>query len=195
MSSDAPDPELEEYYSGITLPDDRVDAILLQGRSAAETRFWKRVALSSVVGLAAMVLVCGFLVVRLQRIETVEIAGKPAQQTKPIAQNENSFPSRLIAIRSHGDRCPGCNATGAVFVQLRQELRGQSIEFELVDLGMDNPEQTNRALESLGVEALLEARRHKHVLAFSDSSGEIHELDSNLDADELKRQISFLLDN
>ena len=67
MSSDSPDSEVREYYRSISLPERRVDAILSHGQSIAAARLWKRVAVSTSLGLVGMLVFCVFLLSRPQQ--------------------------------------------------------------------------------------------------------------------------------
>lgn len=199
MSSDSPDSEIRDFYNDASLPDERIDAILSQGRSVADARLWKRVAMTTSIGLASMVILCGFLLVRLQGLksDTNLVIEEPINASKPVAAIEAPSPApyRLIAVRSHGDRCPNCRTTGETFAELRQQFQGRPIEFMLVDFkNSENTDETNQKLDALNISKLLEGRRDKALLALADSKGAVHELDMSLGTEQLGTQIVGFLE-
>ena len=205
MNSDSPESEVRQFYADAELPGDRVDAILSHGHSVAAARLWKRVAMASTLGLVGMILVCVVLFVRL--LDDSRIAVAPADPlpdvTDESAEPANETPSgiappgqrfQLIAVRSHGDRCPRCRASSEVFAELKESLADENIEFTFIDLRRDAEHlgESQEKFESLNLNDLVEGR-DKALIAVADAAGNLHKLDASAGTDQLKRHISGLL--
>jgi hypothetical protein len=207
MSSDSPDSDIRKFYSDASLPEGRIDAILLQGRSIAEAQRWKRYALASSLGLVGMTVVCCVLLIRLQNsqgdpaVATEETTipddmSRIPEQISPETPEPRPEPTfRLVGVRSHGDRCGRCRAAAESFAVLRERFQGRSIEFLFFDLhNAENLAETDREMEALHLNALLEGRRDKALLALAGPTGEIQELDVNIGLEQLERQIAGYLE-
>ena len=205
MNSDSPESDVRQFYADAKLPEDRVDAILSHGHSVAAARLWKRVAMASTLGLVGMILVCVVLFVRL--LDDSRIAVVPADPLRDVteesAEPANEAPNgitparegfQLIAVRSHGYRCPHCRASSEVIAELKESFTDERIEFTFIDLRRDaeNLGESQQKFESLELNDLVEGR-DKALIAIADPTGNLHKLDASAGADQLKRHISGLL--
>ena len=205
MKSDSPESEVRQFYADATVPEDRVEAILSHGKSIAAERLWRRVAIASTFGFIGMIMVSSFLFVRLRDEATAAVA--PAEPGNPAAEQfaariderpDRISPStkrfQLIAVRSHGDRCPHCRASSEVFAGLRKSLADENIEFTFIDLRRDSEHlrQSQETFEALGLNDLVEGR-DKALVAIADPTGKLHKLDASEGIDRLESHIAGLL--
>ena len=208
MKSDSSESEIRQFYADATLPEDRIDAILSHGHSVASARLWKQVAVASGLAFTGMTLVCMVLFIRLQDQSRIAVA---PVELRPAVAEETAAPSndgtgviasdgqrkrqrfQLIGVRSHGDRCPHCQASGEVFAKLKESFSNEPIEFTFIDLRRDSEslEESQQTFDSLELDGLVEGR-DKALIAVADPAGGLHKLDAGLGADQLKRQIETL---
>ena len=101
---------------------------------------------------------------------------------------------QLIAVRSHGDRCPHCRTSSEKFAELKESFGEERIDFTFIDLRRDseNLGESQQKFESLELNELVEGR-DKALIAIADPTGNLHKLDASDGTDQLKRHISGLL--
>lgn len=206
MSSDPFESEVRQFYADATLSEDRVDAILAHGQSVAAARFWKRSAIAAGIGMAAMLLLCISLALRLQSDQPVaNLPAQPVPQTQPATPVPDGLPAaadqtdspryRLIAVRSHGDRCPHCRAAGHAFDQLEDTLAGQPIDFTFIDLrrNSDRLDESEQLFDSLDLNRLVADQRDKALIALAGPDGKLEPLDASLGPERLTQQVAAIL--
>ena len=137
--------ELIRYFSAQELSEEKVEAILatLQPRLAAKNR--RSVLLAA---LAVCLLLASFAILRYVGGDGSEHTdGKhvAAERGDPSRDGQSVSRYRFVAVRSHDDRCPGCQATGKMFADFRTHLSDRAIEFEQLELQKD--EQLESAMK------------------------------------------------
>lgn len=196
MNSQIHDSDVREFYQELGLPAERIDAILSSRELIKSARVWKRIAISSLVGLAAMTLTAIRLTLvergidqymtdvdevtgdassgRLSRTEDASAPGRAAASPEqPLVDLTEDPKFMLVAFRSHNDGCPDCRATGEVFVELQNSLEDAGVQFEQFQLG--SPEvrrQTEQRLAELQLMALVEGRSETAFLALTRRDGQ-----------------------
>ena len=193
MNSDSTESEIRSYYEKASLPQTRIDAMLQQGKAVASVLWWKRVAALSAAACLLATLTCCYLLVRLaQARESLQLANAETTVTPaPADTAEPEAEFQLVAIRHHGDGCPGCRAAGDTFQSLQHALAGAPIEFTLVDLSQESQHYADPRKSELV--SMTDDRRHKILIGLLPPTGELIELDIHQGVDSLQAEISQIV--
>lgn|GEM_PF-2494978 len=148
--------QLVEFYRQARLPEDRVEAILSAASLARSERRWRTRAIAVSIALVIVVGVCLWLFSQTTDLRqqlasqpqdgSNEEAARPEQQNNSqdevvetgrsgvqVAEDRAEAPAagfRLVAFRSHDDRCPHCRATGEMVARLQTEMADRPLEIE-----------------------------------------------------------------
>ncbi len=221
MTEVPPETEIRDYYQRVHLAEDRVDALLVAGDLVTAARRWKRLAIAACVGMAAMTLLAIGLyagrpgAVPEQRLsgpstlppgtsilaenaprmqsagEGVGVDGAEAVAQPPSATEQAPKRFRLVAFRSHDDRCPHCRATGRVYQDLARSLQDAPIEFEQFDLSKANSRsETDQRIEELQLTSLVSGRLETAFLALISTEGtQIHEFKPSMQSERIETRV------
>ena len=211
MTVELDESDVEQFYADAMIPDQRVDEILALGKVTADALRWKRIATALGIVAFGLTIACAVLLVRSRRttdegqlasaakttlIDPIEKIrpNQTAPEQEVLESAAGSLPKEdgfhLIAIRNHGDECPGCRNVGELFARLQNQLDDGGIDFTLIDLQSSMlSEHAKNEIERPEIRGLIETRRHKALIALQVPGGEIHELDGNAPPLELIRNI------
>lgn len=179
MNDQSIESEVRDYFERAQLSPERVNAICVASDLEQRARWWRRIAVASSCGMAAMTMLALTLFLSPpEATSTATTKETTATQTVVSSSPGDNLPTvnlpmhRLVAFRSHGDACPHCRATGEVYAELKKELANEEIEMEQFDLGQRDRDQINERLRQLKLMELVDGRIETAFLALVDKDGE-----------------------
>lgn len=211
MNSPNLENEIKDFYQHAELPSDTVESILDSGYYASMANRWQRVAIASMVGLAAMTLLCLSLflsksqttneVVNTFPKENIEVTQAVLDNDKKVVEKQDENPSkevadpnqiyRLIAVRSHDHSCPHCRETKKVYDELEQEMKEAPLQF--ADLQMNKPTAKD-AVSQLKIKPLVEGRSETAFLALTTLDGtKIREFKPSMGMKRIQKSIQSII--
>lgn len=216
MSKPSYESEIRNYYTEIELDPEQVERLLDAVPFAAAAKRWKRIALVTSVGLAAMLLLTVSLLFSnstsdLQQSNRVVNDKSDSEQnlivpdlTEPssIQTVQPEKPSitppveyRLVAFRSHDNQCPHCRATGQVFQELADSLDEPTVETQVFDLSDPAARaETQERIRDWQLNSLIVGRSETAFIALTDAKGRtIQEFKPSQGTGGILKQIRTLL--
>lgn len=174
--------DVVDFYKNAELDDAHVDAILASGQHVVSARRWKRIAIASMVALAAtLVVVVGVLSRNADapHQNDQQQAARPDEGVnavvRPSAEVEQPATTyRLAAFRSHNDQCPHCRATGELYQTLSDRFADASIEFEKFELqDRARLDDTNAKIKARGLGELVEGKQETAFAVLLSPTGKV----------------------
>lgn len=208
MSSQDLESEVREFYNSVSLSEDRMAALLDASDFATQATRWKRTAIASSVGMAAMALLAFGLYmnrpadVRPQVADTkgiiptavIEVPESDVAEVAPLDASGNTK-YRLVAFRSHGEGCPRCKATGQVYAELTTLLRDEPIVLEQFDLSrIEKREEIDQRIRELRLTSFIDGRIETAFLALVNSDGSsVQEFKPSMTADRIAQRVRDIM--
>lgn len=188
---------LRDHYFSQSLPEEKVAAIVEARSLTRDVQRWQRIAIATSVGLAAMTVVAVSLFLQRETKQGM-IADQPRDKRNRDASaavvnrfedDDDGSAQRvvdsmtdaepqyvLVAIRSHGDGCPFCRATGDTFRQLRTSIDSDVVQMEEVHLGDPSLSSMNSVvLDKYNLRSLIKGRSETAFVALATTDGKVIE--------------------